>query len=732
MSEVSQAKQILLLGSLDKQEKDLTAREETSVSSNPSNSPTSEPEGARADILSSVMSPKLSNSVTGQKRRACEEYKLAARFKNFEMGIQVVRPRERGRARECQDLNSTMASTFRPSPPSRSCLGTEGLANCDQTSQMSSRTGAGANQREDILFRKMDPLCFTGTLKTSGSRANSTLPPCTSSDTPSDLDRHIKSLVSTAESSTTSTSSLKRVNSFSGLPSPKQANEENGISESVRSGSYRRTRSSSLSRVKTVSRELIVPAVMWNYMKVAYHSDISALISDLKVSESQTDKNKVVVGLKGTDSSTVEERQHQLQELVDRVASDFCVKQLKLADLGVAKYDEVLEAFCSHIRSRFRKVLIKSLTDTLVLSGPKSLCSQAIKMLKEVFHSEVSNSGPVVNITQESIDQGRAKTPSHTSVQRNSQITPNLTSKNTQDNMAGQFKAFQSEHWRPSSMQPHKPVVKEKLKKDGLEHLKTSKSSTLESKSSRVNEGILFDRQRPSTPTTQKTISAASVTGKQTNCPVHTQPETCVCGKSSPRVVQTSCGVFLCPQCLPIHAQCMTCSEVKAVKESLPEMPVHSHRVEQKIEKVTGKEASKGQKREQGIHGTMTIVELSLTLPGHDRYPTVKITYRIPDGIQGEEHPNPGSPFQGGVFEAYLPLNSKGRALLQCLDKAFKQGLIFTVCSGTKTGSTAKIAWNRIPHKTNISGGKSGNGYPDSTYLNDLSDALKACGIEAV
>ncbi|KAK3520722.1 hypothetical protein QTP70_030588 [Hemibagrus guttatus] len=94
-----------------------------------------------------------------------------------------------------------------------------------------------------------------------------------------------------------------------------------------------------------------------------------------------------------------------------------------------------------------------------------------------------------------------------------------------------------------------------------------------------------------------------------------------------------------------------------------------------------------------------------------------------------EEHPNPGLPFEGGVFEAYLPLTSKGQGFLQCLEKAFKQGFTFTVCPNNSTGR-AKITWSRIPHKTIITGGKSGNGYPDTAYLKDLAEALRTCGIE--
>lgn len=647
MSEVSQAKQILLLGSVNKLETDLTAKKVISVSSD---SP-SESDRAGANT------PKTSSYESGPKRRACEEYKLAARFKNSEMGLIGVCPKERCRAKEFRDLNSAMPSIFRPSPPPRPSLDTEGLANSDWTSQTKSHTGAGANQREDTLLWKLDPLQST----------SSTLPPYTSSNVSSDLDEQIKNLVSTTGSTITSTSLLKRVNSFSGLPSPKQVNEEN--SKLIkRSGSIthsnRMAKSSSLCKdktvelpsSKTVSGELIVPTIMWNYMKAAYHSDIKALISDLNLSASPTDKKEVVVFLKGADTFLVKDCQHQLQELVNRVASDFCVKQLKLVDLGMTEMDELLEECCFHIHSRFSKILIQSVKDILVFTGPKSLCSQATKMLKEVFQSELLNSGPRMYITnQDSIDHGLAKTtsclvsPRHTSDVQELQVN----CKNTEEKVSGNIKTYQSELSKAGSVPSHKPVVKEKLKKDEVTNLETSKVGTMERNSSSVSEKIRHERQKPSSLVTQKRTSAAIMTGKQTNCLGRSQHETCICGKSSLQVMRTSCGEFLCPLCSPVHAQCMKCSKAKTDKEALLEIPVHSlHRMDQNTENITGQAALKKLERECGIHGTMTMVELPVALPGHDRDLTAKITYCIPDGIQGVSY------LYSGLFD--LNLIAKG------------------------------------------------------------------------
>lgn len=161
---------------------------------------------------------------------------------------------------------------------------------------------------------------------------------------------------------------------------------------------------------------------------------------------------------------------------------------------------------------------------------------------------------------------------------------------------------------------------------------------------------------------------------------------------------KTGCGLTLCPQCLlKVHIHCRVCPKAEQVP--------------------------------RGIQGRMSVSEMSLSLPGHGRDATVKITYNIPDGVQGESHPSPGSAFQGGVFEAYLPLCERMHSLLPRLERAFRSGLTFTVVNSQ---AGAKVAWDGIPHKTSLQGGKSGNGYPDSNYLTRLSEALTAVGIESV
>uniref|UniRef100_A0A8C6UQU8 E3 ubiquitin-protein ligase n=1 Tax=Neogobius melanostomus TaxID=47308 RepID=A0A8C6UQU8_9GOBI len=160
------------------------------------------------------------------------------------------------------------------------------------------------------------------------------------------------------------------------------------------------------------------------------------------------------------------------------------------------------------------------------------------------------------------------------------------------------------------------------------------------------------------------------------------------CKSAGAAVKKTLCGVALCTNCLIMHSQCRVCE-------------------------------SREEPKTWGIQGKMTYTTLSMSLPGHIRDPTIKITYSIPDGIQGENDPSPGKPFKGGTFEAFLPDCEQTRKLLPRLERAFKWGYTFTVTAG-------RVNWDIIPHKTSLQGGKSVSGYPDSSYLKRLSDILDA------
>ncbi|KAL7991767.1 hypothetical protein Chor_016023 [Crotalus horridus] len=128
--------------------------------------------------------------------------------------------------------------------------------------------------------------------------------------------------------------------------------------------------------------------------------------------------------------------------------------------------------------------------------------------------------------------------------------------------------------------------------------------------------------------------------------------------------------------------------------------------------------------------GKMDVVKTRISLPGHQDSGTITITYHIPDGIQTERHPYPGKAFVGTFRKAYLPDNKEGREILKLLQRAFNQGLIFTVGQSRTTGATDVVTWNDIHHKTSMYGGEKGFGYPDPNYLKRVREELKAKGIE--
>ncbi|XP_078080114.1 uncharacterized protein LOC144500679 isoform X2 [Mustelus asterias] len=126
--------------------------------------------------------------------------------------------------------------------------------------------------------------------------------------------------------------------------------------------------------------------------------------------------------------------------------------------------------------------------------------------------------------------------------------------------------------------------------------------------------------------------------------------------------------------------------------------------------------------------GTMEWSTVNINLGGIPKDMALKIIYYIPDGIQRECDPSPGQPFEGDLFTAFLPDNRIGRKVLTLLVEAFNRGLTFHIVQ-TSSG-LAKVTWNNIPHKTKTTGGRSQNGYPDSSYFKNVLAALEKHGLQ--
>lgn len=138
-----------------------------------------------------------------------------------------------------------------------------------------------------------------------------------------------------------------------------------------------------------------------------------------------------------------------------------------------------------------------------------------------------------------------------------------------------------------------------------------------------------------------------------------------------------------------------------------------------------------GEKRGNQPPGTMNWTRIPRALPGFPNTNTIQITYDIPSGIQGPEHPNPGQAYYAVGFPrvCYLPDNNLGSRVLRLLQIAFERRLIFTIGRSITTGREDVITWNEIHHKTELGPSTSGHGYPDTSYLERTLAELAAQGV---
>lgn len=138
-----------------------------------------------------------------------------------------------------------------------------------------------------------------------------------------------------------------------------------------------------------------------------------------------------------------------------------------------------------------------------------------------------------------------------------------------------------------------------------------------------------------------------------------------------------------------------------------------------------------GEKRGNQPPGTMNWTRIPRALPGFPNTNTIQITYDIPSGIQGREHPNPGQAYYAVGFPriCYLPDNNLGRRVLRLLQIAFERKLIFTIGRSVTTGREDVVTWNEIHHKTELGPSTTGHGYPDTSYLERTLAELAAQGV---
>ncbi|XP_073350009.1 uncharacterized protein [Pagrus major] len=729
-SDVSEAKQFLLLDQSEVRGKkedvasllrypsydsgSLTRADEQRVPL--TTAPTVDPVDDRIDRL--VRSEEDERRAEGARR-----YKLAARFKVTGLAALGSRPTD----------FSVRGGLLSPSRQARlgPVLGHDVLSETAQISGEKVSRAVSQNTGGDILFRGGDDL-FSSHLMHKNS-LNSHL-----------TDARPKSLtspLSTNQSSSSgssplppagSGSPLKRASSFSGTPQQRvQVTGQKSQDDSSRSTNRPRARSSSNSIRETGkdkrevhNAEITVPYVMWQHIKEAYSTRVDDLTSDVQVKERRSEvSSDLTVTLRGAESSKVSSCRLGLQRLVDSVSADFSTMQLHLLELGITdEADETLQACCADVRSRFKKVTIVIVKDSLFLLGPKQLCSQVRAALREVFSGDLAqipdqqdfSSSASSSLNPSTFLQTNEDTSPHSNPQG---IPASQTSKadwtgsSQERGTQSRSDLQESEHVNGTISKPavrKEPVIKEKVRIVSTVEMDGQRTEINHSKTGNDNSARHVDGVMATTTRTDKDMALHTKEkrdrSQQRQTEIQDTPEEsrpglrapaaiCVCGDSEKLMTKTKCGATLCSKCLDtVHDHCKVCHETP-----------------------------------RGIQGKISSSRIHISVPGHKKDSAIKITYCIPDGIQEVGHPSPGKPFQGGTFESYFPDCDKTRKLLPRLEKAFRQGLTFTVME-KETGG--RVTWDCIPHKTTLHGGKPGNGYPDSTYLSRLSDVLTSHGIE--
>lgn len=482
-------------------------------------------------------------------------------------------------------------------------------------------------------------------------------------------------------------STLKRASSFSGSSQPKvEVRSQGSHDDSSRPAPRPRPGSAGVGfqalrgTAGSFSAGLTMSPLMWHYIKETYGSQVDDLTSDVQVREARAEgSGDVTVTLRAGSQAKLSSCKAGLQKMVARVGADFSTSEVRLSELGITDpADENLLACCADVRGRFEKVNTHVSKKSLFLVGPRKLCSQVAASLREVFSGDV-----VLGAREPAVSAPSMSHWDPTSFSKSGAEQPRLSRNHCQapsedgsgssplrvTNVA-ETKLVNGCATQPVPRVP--PVVREKLK---------------------LVDAVELDGQRKAG---HRGVQSKALVAKDGTLRAAEESRGHAEAGKPPEEPGSDLGGVAAHTCTPRGTDgCVACQ--------------------------------RPQPRLAGIQGQMSYCKLHMSLPGHKKDASIKLTYRIPNGIQEEGHPSPGQPFQGGVFEAYFPDCDVTSKLLPRLETAFRRGLTFTVMD---RGSGAKVAWDRIPHKTSVQGGKSGNGYPDSTYLAVLSQRLTALGVE--
>lgn len=507
--------------------------------------------------------------------------------------------------------------------------------------------------------------------------------------------------------------------------------------------------------------EVVVTDQLWHYIKQVHKSDIDSWCSELVLTEEEKQSGKLTLQLKATNKSVLTLAKERIQLLCWKEDISVASSCLEYAALGVQGPDDIaLVEWCDLFRKCSKKLCVKLEKDKLVLLYPKEIqervleeCSQHLerKTRDETTTDDAQSSHPRdklefsgSNMAEDYLTDLKNSTshlqPFYLGDEETSQTNNSRAGKGQGDlkySPVGGTDPFQGithktktffDNPVPASLDdnsarlqgrqdffedPKNSSASEKFQMDfyasrkPLENVLTDvRTYDHSSYSSEITQGSNYS------PTNVQNQTHLEPYGDQgTATEVHSSSisrlrvpavgqesgimdSICVQCGTSDKTIKTSSGQNLC-------VNCYTKSYKSALKDT-----------------ANGKAI---------IRASMTHTSMSLQLPGHEKYTSLKIIYEVSGGVQGAEDPQPGCQYQGGRFEAYLPDNREGKKLLSLLTKALDAGLIFHIKS-FETGE--KVTWYKIPHKTSPDGGKPKNGYPDLSYIKATIALLKEYGIE--
>lgn len=572
----------------------------------------------------------LQSEEDDRRDEGARRYKLAARFKDSGLSMLGSRPGD-----------FTLRGLSSPSRQTRlgPMLGHDVLSETAGIAGEKVSRAVAQNTGGDILFKSGDTSASIQSKTSSSSHLMDTRPKsATALGTTQPSVSGITTLPPVGYAST-----LKRASSFSGMPERKaegkgQKHQDDSGMSSVRV----RGRSSSFSNQKgrdkqeVYKAEITVSAIMWCHIKEAYSLRVEDLTSNVQTKESGSQSSKdLTVIIRGAEASIVNKCQLGLQKLIDTVHADFSMQEISLSDLGIADpADETLQVCCTEVRSRFKKVTIQVLRNSVFLFGPERLCSQVGASLREVFSGDLgqipkpqgvssfsmSALNPSTHLQMNEDQSASLQCYSNAQVRLENQASKGSENRRSEGRRANhRSDSYDTELHNGSFSQllvGKDPVIKENVKLAGAVEMDGQTTETFGSLSGKGSDGSA--RRMNGVGSTSSHSDQEMRLHKKENtkqAEIQDTPEEsrvgqgdlgpiCVCGESGASVTRMDCGATLCFKCLDtVHNHCTVCDQ----KDLTP----------------------------RGIQGEMSSSKLHISVPGHNKALAIKITYRIPDGIQG-------------------------------------------------------------------------------------------------